>query len=462
VKRLAPLLLMLLAGCGGKTGTLTLTVVVSPTDDPFAQATQVRFTIGDAKHVKTVPVTGGHFTLSLSQGPETAPGIVLVEALDSAGNVVAHGQTPQLDLSAVDQAVSVWVGRPGKVATAPSALPSARTDMAMANITGLGVLFAGGHDATGAPIGDTAVYDVFTQAIITTTMMSKPRASAAGGPVAGAHGIVFGGITTGGAPDGTMELFDPSQGLGVWTPVQTGSFAARSAPASVLLASGSVLISGGADANGNPLGDAGLVTASGTIAITPVATPMAAPRVGHAVAPAHFGDGDGAILFGGLAAGSVTPLPVAERLVGQTFSSYDVGTQDNRTGATATTMPSGDVLILGGHTATGAVATGLVITPGPPATVTPLPMALSVARDGHTASLAGGTLVVCGGADASGTLQGTCDLLDATSYAIKGTVPMAAARKHHSAAVLENGLVVLAGGVGSDGNPLASIEIYTP
>ena len=101
-------------------------------------------------------------------------------------------------------------------------------------------------------------------------------------------------------------------------------------------------------------------------------------------------------------------------MLGQTFVAYDVGAQENRVNATATTMPNGDVLILGGKTATGAVASGLVITPTvPTATVTPLPMALSVARAGHTATLTGNDLVVCGGADATGTVQASCDVLDA-------------------------------------------------
>ena len=109
------------------------------------------------------------------------------------------------------------------------------------------------------------------------------------------------------------------------------------------------------------------------------------------------------------------------------------------------------------------MASGLVITPtAPSATVTPLTMALSVAREGHTASLSGGDLVVCGGADATGVVQPSCDVLDATTYGIKSTVPLATARRGHTSETMETGVVVLAGGVGADGAPLASIEIYTP
>jgi hypothetical protein len=53
-------------------------------------------------------------------------------------------------------------------------------------------------------------------------------------------------------------------------------------------------------------------------------------------------------------------------------------------------------------------------------------------------------------------------VLDATSYALKRTLPLAAGRTGHSAAPLETGPVVIAGGRDQSGAPLASIEIYTP
>jgi hypothetical protein len=76
--------------------------------------------------------------------------------------------------------------------------------------------------------------------------------------------------------------------------------------------------------------------------------------------------------------------------------------------------------------------------------------------------LTGNDLVVCGGADATGMAQASCDILDATTYGRKSTVPLAVARRGHTSETMETGVVVIAGGVGSDGAPLASIEIYTP
>jgi hypothetical protein len=480
---IAALGLLAFTACGGKSGTLTLKIVVSPGDDPFVDAAQVRFTVGDSAHVTTVPVSMGRFTFKVSGQPQNKSAQIFVDALDAAGNVVAHGQTPQLLLNAVDQGpYAVWVGRPGRVASAPAALtvpvtmsdgttvnqPLPRAEMASTAIPGLGVLFAGGRDSNGAPLVNTAVYDIYTHDVIPTANLPKALAGAVAAPVSGVHAVVFGGATMGGfgmpgTPEAALNLFDPTVGIGVWAPLPADAIGARAFANGTILSSGAFLISGGIDGGGTPLGTAGLVNPDGTIKLTQLASPMAAARVFHAVAPAKFSDGgDGAILFGGLPIGA-TGAPVAERLVGQAFSAYDVGAQENRLNATATKMPSGDVLVLGGKTAAGAQASGLVITPNAPAaTVTALTTALSVAREGHSATLTGTDLVVCGGADGTGALQASCDVFDATSYARKSTVPMATARRGHSAQLLETGLVVIAGGFGSDGKPLASIEIYTP
>lgn len=466
MKRLLALAL-LLAGCGGKSGTISLQVVVSPGDDPFADAAQVRFTVGDAMHVTTVPVQMGHFDFKVSNKPTNMTGPIIVEALDAQGAVVARGQTPVLLLEAMDQGpISVWVGRVGKFQPAAAALPKAVADVSAAMVPGLGVLFAGGHDATGSTLSDTEVYDIYTHTVISTSPLTKAVAGGAAAPVSGVKAVLWGGATAAGvhatgAPDATFSLFDPTVGTGVWSPLQSDMLTPRSYANVTALSSGDLLITGGADDAGNPVGTAGLVNPDGAVRLAAIPSPMVAPRLGHAVAPAKFPDGDGAILFGGLAPGATGP--VAERLVGQAFTAYDVGAQDNRVNATATLMPSGDVLVLGGKTAAGAQASGLVISPtAPSATVTPLPNALSVAREGHTASLTGNELLVCGGADASGALQASCDVLDAMTYALVRTIPLSVGRRDHVAAVLETGTVLLAAGTGADGAPLGSIELYTP
>ena len=458
------------AACGGKKGTIELDIVRSPLDDPFTGASSVRFTIGPT--VKTAPVINGHFSFSLTEGPPKAPAAIVVEALDSMGNVVAHGQTPTLQLNAVNQGpYAIWVGRPGTVSAARAELPSPRTEVAALGAAGLGVLFAGGRDATGAALASSAVYDVFTQDIIVVKDLSTPRAGAAAIP-SSPRGIVFGGATSVGLgnPAGALdsgELFDPSTGSGLWVAVPADSSPDARSQANVLvLGSGSGLVSGGLSEAGTPLSSALLVAAGGSARFSPLSKPMFAARYRHAGAAAHFPEGDGALLIGGVADGD-TSSPVVERLIGQSFdNTFDATGIENRWDATATAI-SGGVLLVGGTTPApgGRVATSSVVyiptdTKGPVIRYDALNLS---PRAGHTATVVGNDLLLCGGYDATNKLIASCDLLTINPViAFKKTIVLGKARKGHVAVALETGPVLIAGGVDDQDRPLASIEIYTP
>jgi hypothetical protein len=466
--------------CGGKNGTLSIVIVTSPTDDPFKDAASARFTIGDASHQKTVEVTDGKFTYDNKQSPVKMNGPITVEALDAQGTVIARGISPTIPLGASDAQVAIWVGRLGKVQRAAAQVgvnqaatdgstmfvPEGRAEMGAGNVVGMGVLFAGGRRADGTATAHSFVYDVYTHTTIAAADMQKARAAPVVAPLTNVQAAVYGGATSTGlgtfaAPEGSIELFDPSVNIGLWATLPTDVFTARSYADGTLLLSGATLISGGIDGNGVAQASAAWVLPSGTIKLGALASPMAAARVGHAVAPARFPDGDGALIFGGLGGGTG---PVAERLYNQNFAAYDLGAQDNRDYATATRLPDGQILILGGKTKNGVERSGLLVVIGADglATVTALPTILSVARAAHTATLDGNELLVCGGIDGGNVRQPSCDIIDAKAFTLARTVPLSDARSGHSAGLLDNGVVVLAGGIGSDGKPLSSIELYTP
>ena len=76
----------MLTACGGRSGTLTLTIVTSPGDDPFGAAAAGALHRRHRRHqVPTVPVTMGHFTFKLSIKPDDMTGPIIVEALDTTG-----------------------------------------------------------------------------------------------------------------------------------------------------------------------------------------------------------------------------------------------------------------------------------------------------------------------------------------------------------------------------------------
>jgi hypothetical protein len=461
--------LSLLAACGGRSGTLSLEVVTSPADDPFSSAAQVRITVSDGSEQppqKTVSVSNGRFTLSFDQPPKNdvaAP--ILVEALDGSGQLLAWGRSPPIALAAADQGpYKIWVARPGRMLPARDDLHLARRGPAVANITGLGVLFAGGLDANGTPTPKSGIYDLFTHTVIDVTDLSRARAFASGAGSAGFSGLVCFGATQGstGAPVTGCDLYDPTSGtgLGLWASLSGDAVEARSAATTIRLTDTAVLLSGGLDGNGQRVATAGVLTTDASPKLTAAAVSMVTARAHHCGSAVGFGDGPGALLFGGAAAGA----PVAERLVGQTFAAY--GGFDNtisRDDATCTTLPDGRVLILGGQTATGPTAEGLVVSPTlPAASVTPLADLLSVARSRHSATLIGPHLLVCGGLDPAGAPLGSCDVLDPATLTRTATIQMATPRYDHSATALETGGALIAGGVSSQGALTPTIELYTP
>jgi len=457
------------AGCGGRKGTITLDIITSPADDPFASAASVRITVGDGmgeKVTKTVPVMNGRFDLSFDQKPQKDTAPILVEALDSSGATIAWGRTPNVVLQPTnDPPVSVYVGRPNRIAPSRASLPTARRGVASANVTGLGVVYVGGVEDNGVPTAKTALYSVFTHAIIETAALNRGRAWANAAGTTGVRAVVFGGATTSddGGPINTTEIFDPSQSFGTWAPLAGDAVEARSHATASVHPSGALLISGGIIEGGMRLQSAALLSTDSSPKVTALPGSMVAARARHCAAAASYPDGEGALLFGGL--GPVGG-PVAERLVGQTFFAYDgggfIGVQ-SRDNATCTRLPDGRVLILGGLEGGGpAVKTGLLVTPGQTAQVTPIPDALSVAREGHTATIVGSLLLVCGGANETGALQASCDRIDLATAARVDTITLNAGRRDHNADVAETGTLLITGGVLDGGAATASIEMYTP
>jgi hypothetical protein len=141
-----------------------------------------------------------------------------------------------------------------------------------------------------------------------------------------------------------------------------------------------------------------------------------------------------------------------------------------RFGATATTLPSGKVLIAGGVDTTGTpLNTAEVFDPVAGATATTAHN-MSSARAFHTATLVSGKVLLIGGAiDTTGDLTATADLYDPTTDKFTATGSIASARGGHATVVLtsgpDSGKILVVGGItGSSGGLSASAdaELYDP
>jgi N-acetylneuraminic acid mutarotase len=139
-----------------------------------------------------------------------------------------------------------------------------------------------------------------------------------------------------------------------------------------------------------------------------------------------------------------------------------------RYGHTATVLPDGSVLVAGGKT-TGSVSVNSAEIFDPVAgTWTPLASTLSAARFQHTATWlpAQGRVLLAGGSAAAAPT--TADLYDPVAKTFTPTGSLNITRAQHTATLLQNGQVLIAGGTGGTGavtastNAESTLEIYDP
>jgi hypothetical protein len=130
---------------------------------------------------------------------------------------------------------------------------------------------------------------------------------------------------------------------------------------------------------------------------------------------------------------------------------------------TATLLPSGKVLVVGGYNGTLNGGSNFLGSAElyDPATGhwSPVPGSLATARWNHTATLlANGKVLVAGGGGGDGAALASAELYDpATGYWTPTTNMLTVPRQYHTAAVLPNGKVLVAGGSGD-----TSTELYDP
>jgi N-acetylneuraminic acid mutarotase len=147
---------------------------------------------------------------------------------------------------------------------------------------------------------------------------------------------------------------------------------------------------------------------------------------------------------------------------------------------TATALPSGDLLVTGGNYGSGyAGVSNDVLNSAelynPTTNTWSSAGTMSSPRYEHTASLlANGMVLVAGGNNLVGTCSCTtfvssADLYNPATNSFTATGALLTARYAHTATVLANGMVLVAGGFGgatstlqSGGAPLASAELYNP
>jgi N-acetylneuraminic acid mutarotase len=241
----------------------------------------------------------------------------------------------------------------------------------------------------------------------TATLLQNGKVLVTGGDLAPGYessGVEYPGVLS------SVEIYDPT--ANTWTPAAS-LLTARTQHTATLLASGKVLVAGGADANGNSVATAELYDPTSNT--WTAAGNLITPRILH----------------------------------------------------TATLLSSGEVLLAGGESLSGgaAIVSGLTATelynPSTNSWSATAAMASGVER--HTATLLNdGTVLVAGG-DAGGIYgsTGAAQLYTPSANTWSSLPTMNEYRTGHAATLLSNGQVLVTGGTGLVG-VVSQSEIYNP
>ncbi len=277
--------------------------------------------------------------------------------------------------------------------------------------------------------------------------------------------LVTGGIGADGGLLSSAELYDPV--TGAWTPTDD-MVGARSDHNAVLLSNGKVLVTGGV---GDDFDENALTTAELYDPATGHWSGVAPMTVGRQLHTATLLPSGKVLVVGGYRGTAFDFAPsgalATPELYDPATNSWSTAGGDNivRIGQTATLLKDGTVLIAGGKPSTCSCPASESDIYDPVAGTWTLAHLLARARTEHTATLlADGSVLVAGGFNSNGDPRRSAERYDPATRDWSPAGAMGTARGGHVASLLPDGSVLVAGGstVTFAPRPLASAERYVP
>ncbi len=317
-----------------------------------------------------------------------------------------------------------------------------------------------GHSAVRLPSGKVLIVGGVTSGADTSTevydeatgkfSLLTPRDAIASG--SGALVVLPSGKVLFSGHASATQTFDPSAngGMGSWTTASVPPSPSTGHRDAVLLRDGTVLITGGytCGTTGTPVncgshGDIFDPAAGGGLG-QPIKTTPDLPGPGASATLLPTGE----VLF----TGGAVPANVAAVYDPTTNTASSESMPEAHADHTATVLPSGDVLVLGGNQA------GVELRPAT-GKLAPLAAPMTTGRTNHSAlRLRSGKVLLVGGATTNGTTA-SAELFDPLTGLFTATGSMGTPRLRPVLSLLPSGDVLVTGGVnGSD--ILASAEIY--
>ncbi|MEI7970613.1 MAG: kelch repeat-containing protein [Betaproteobacteria bacterium] len=334
--------------------------------------------------------------------------------------------------------------------TATGALAKARLFHTATMLSDGSVLIIGGTGANGVAIGEVERYDPGTGQFQVVATLGTPRANHAVARLDGTttdEVLVIGGRGPNGTT-GAVEIVSYDASTHVATVRSAASLAeARQDHTATVLHDGSVLVIGGGDASNQPVAGVERWVVNGFTSVGP----LHHPRRDHHATLLPTGQ---VLVAGGL---DLHAVPATELYTpGSGFR--DIGNLTTpRFYAAAAALPTGQVLYVGGFDVTEVTTlAGAELYDPFWAGIGPM----NQRREDHSATLLpDGRVLLAGGGDGAGGARDTAELFDpvAGTFALVG---MNGARSRHTATAFADGTVLLAGGQNVGMSFLGSADIF--
>jgi hypothetical protein len=331
------------------------------------------------------------------------------------------------------------------------------TQLNSGRVLAVGGIISGGR-TNSAELYNPAFGTWSTAASMTTTRSEHSATRLANGKV-----LVAGGTkgTGAGTKLNSVELYDPD--TNTWSPAAPMSVI-RTGHSAVLLNNGKVLVVGGRNSGGS-LDSAELYDPVADSWSSPAGS-MAAKR--YLCSATLLNDGRVLVAGGEDYNNNTTPTDSAQIYDPATNSWSDVAPLPlARYRHTATLLNNGMVLMTGGRDDTDSFNTFVGFSIEYAAVYDPVNdiwnfgNIMSSQRAGHSATLlSDGTVLVAGGEDSSGNSLSSAELYDPLGNSWSDAGSMASARYNHSALLLPNNMVLVTGGTNNSSVSVSSADLY--
>ncbi len=236
---------------------------------------------------------------------------------------------------------------------------------------------------------------------------------------------------------------------------------ARTGAASVLMPDGRILVTGGSDANGNPLASVEFFNSDGSFSDAPS---MSSARSGHSAV--WLPTGYVLVAGGTTSGGGVTNTAELFNPLSNQWTTLASAMVEPRTEFTATVLRYGNVVIAGGSHA-GVPVSSVEVFDISSETFSSTG-ALSAARENAAAAaISDFKVLVAGGSDVNGATLASTEVIDTEAGTVTAGPALSSPRQSASATVLLDGNALIAGGSYPEGAAanagvaeLASTDIY--